>query len=174
MKKYLFALAWTVLGFFNLYAVENDSITYKLKSELDWSDFKMNPDYSDSSKIYWELTIVTYTKKVDIWFGIIKVESFAGFLRNSSWVKSEFKTDLMLDYVQLKYEIANLYAKRAETEINKKKINAGMTRKISKIIESYIEKMHSTLKLYDVETDFGVNQDMIEKWKNKLINGNIE
>ncbi|MDR2039340.1 MAG: hypothetical protein LBQ60_15560 [Bacteroidales bacterium] len=172
MKRYLFVLATTVLSLLNLYA--NDTIAYKLKSKLDWSDFGMTPNFDDSSKIHWEPTIVTYTKKVDIWFGTIKVESFVGFLKDSSWVKPEFKTDLMLDYVQLKYEIANLYAKKVETEINKKKINAAMTRKISKIIESHIENMNSILERYDIETNFGANQNMIEKWRGKFINGNIE
>jgi hypothetical protein len=174
MKNYLLTLALIAFGFLDLQASESDTITYKTKNKLEWSDFKMNPDLSDSAKIHLNLTIVTFTKKIDIWFGIIKVESFAGIKRDSSWVKSEYKNDLMLEYVQLKYDIANVYAKKAENEINKKKINAAFTRKIEKIIESHIKEMNFALEKYNIETDFGNNKEMIDKWKIKIMNGELK
>jgi hypothetical protein len=161
------------LVFTKLQATEGDSITYNLKDKLEWTDFKMNPDLSNSSKIYLDVTIATFTKKVDIWWGIITVESFAGVIRDKSWVKPDFQSDLLLEYVQLKYEIANFYAKSCEKEINKKKINAAFTNKISKIIEKYIDKMNLTFKKYDLETDFGDNQEMMDKWKAAVANGNL-
>jgi hypothetical protein len=152
---------------------KGDTITYKTKNKLEWSDFKMNPDLSDSAKIQLNLTIATFTEKADVWFGTIKVESFAGIRRDLSWVKPEFKNDLLLEYVQLKYDIANIYAKRAENEINKKKINASSTQKIGKIIESHIREMNQILEKYDTETNCGDNKDMIDKWKIKMVNGEL-
>ena len=173
MKKTFIILAFLIGTLVIVKANEGDTITYRSKSKLEWTDFRMIPDNSDSSRLSLNLTIVTITKKVDIWFGIITVESFAGILRDSSWVKTECKTDQLLKYVQLKYDIANLYAKKCEKDINRKKINAAFTRKISKIIDRHINEMKFQLINYDQETDFGNKNEIIDLWVIKLASGKI-
>ena len=172
MKKIFFGVL-LLLTFFNLKAIEGDSITYNSKSILEWSDFKMSPDINDSLNVYLDLTIATFTKKINVLWGTITVESYAGIIRDLSWVKPQYKSQQLLDYVQLKYEIANYFAKKSEKEINRKKINAGFTKRISNIIESYIDAMNTTLKEYDIETNFGRNADIMNRWKDKLNNGEI-
>ena len=103
-------------------AGESDTITYRSKNKFDWTDFHMQQDNNDSLKLFLNLTIVTLTRKVDVWFGIITVESFVGIRRYYSWVKTEYKSDQLFKYVQLKYDIANYYAKKCEKEINSGKI----------------------------------------------------
>ncbi len=172
MKKNLILL--TLISIFSdLYANEGDTITYRSKNNLEWTDFRMDPDLKDTSKIHLNVTIVTFTKKVDIWFGIIKVESFAGVRRDISWVKPDYKTDKLIAYIQLKYDIANYYAKKAENEINSKKINVVRKEKIRNIIDTNINEMKKTFKIYDSETNFGNDQNMLDKWRLKLLEGNI-
>jgi hypothetical protein len=168
-KKILFTLAIVSLLALDLQASEGDSIIYKAKNKIEWSDFQMKPDNSDSGKVFFNPTIVTFTKKVDIWWGYVTVESFAGFVSNECWVKPQFQSDLLLEYVQLKYDIANLYAKKAEKKINKKKINAAFTGKIAKIIEKHIEEMNLVFKKIDEESDFGNNQEITDTWKIKAL-----
>ena len=154
-------------------AVEGDTITYLSKSQLEWTDFRMNPKLSDSSKLTLNLTIVTITKDVGFWFGTITVESVAGIRRDSSYVKPEFMTDQLLKYAQIKYDIAHFYAKECEKEINERKINAGATKKIGKIIQSYIDKMNTQLENFKIETADGDNSEAIDLWRAKLTNGNL-
>lgn len=88
--------------------------------------------------------------------------------RDLSWVKSEYKTQQLLDYLQLKYDIAHYFAKKSEKEINSKKINAGNTNKINGIIESYLVGRDKALNEFDVESDFGNSVEIIDRWKQKL------
>jgi hypothetical protein len=171
MKKICLILTFLISTAWIVKANEGDTITYRSKSILAWTDFRMDPNNNDTSKLSLNLTIVTFTKKVDIWFGIITVESFSGIKRDSSWVKSEYQSDQLLKYAQLKYDIANFYAKKCEKEINRKKINAGFTKKISEVIESYIQEMNLQFKNYDQETDSGNKNEIIDLWRTKLTNG---
>jgi hypothetical protein len=170
MKKYLFILI-VLFGFIDLKAQPIDTLIYKSKSKLDWTDFKMTPNLSDSNNnAYLDVTIVTFPIKVDIWFGKITVESWAGVLKNSSWVKAEFKNDNLLNYMQLKYDIANLFAKKAEKEINKTKTG----HRSRKIHLAYVDRLKIILMKMDNETDYGRNQNTMIDWKNKFDKGLIE
>ena len=167
MKKFIFSIL-LLLTAFSLKAEEGDTITFKSKNMLEWSDFKMIPNINDSSKVYLDVTIVTFPKKVNVWTGIISVESYAGIKRDSSWIKPQYKSPQLLDYVQLKYEIANYFAKKSEQAINKKKINVSFTNRITKIVKLHIESMNQVFKEFDVESDFGNNAEVFDNWKTKI------
>ena len=167
-KKKLILSTLLILTTLILKANEGDTITYKSKNRLEWSDFKMPPNLHDSLKVQMDLTIATFTKNVNILWGTITVESYAGIRRDLSWVKPQYKSQQLLDYVQLRYEIANYYAKKSEEEINSKKINAGNTSRIRKIIETHINEMNKALDEFDIESDFGSRAEIIDKWNKKL------
>ena len=173
MKKKIFFSTLLLFAVFNLKAIGEDTITYRSKRYLDWSDFKMSPNSNSSLKVKLDLTITTFNKKVNVLWGTVTVESYAGIRRDLSWVKPQYKSQQLLNYIQLKYEIANYFAIKTEKEINRKKINAASTKKISKIIESHINAMNSTFEEYDIETDFGINTEIVNQWKVKLKNGEI-
>ena len=172
MKKLILSTL-LLLTVFGLKANEGDTITFKSKDKLEWSDFRMSPDPNNTLKVHMDLTIATFTKKVNIWWGTITVESYAGIRRDLSWVKPQYESQQLLDYVQLRYEIANYFAKKSEKEINSKKINAGNTGRIRKIIETHIAEMNKALDEFDKESDFGNHSEIIDKWKQKLNNEEI-
>jgi hypothetical protein len=157
-----------------LNAQVRDSITYNTKSRLDWSDFKMIPNSEDtlrSSNLY--VTIQMGYKKVNVWTGIATFEAYGFVLRDSSWVKPTFKSDLLLDYMQLQYDISNLLAKQLENEINSEKINAGNRKKTGKYFYFYVDKLERIINKMDNDTNYGRDENMIERWKNKYNNGLI-
>ena len=139
----------------------------------EWSDFKMSPDLNKDLNANIELTFGVFTKNVNFWTGVITVESYGGIRRDLSWVNPQLETQQLLNYLQLKYEIAHFFAKQSEKEINSKKINAGNVNKINGIIETYLNARDKSLNEFDIESNFGKNAEVIDKWKQKLSNNEI-
>ena len=149
-------------------ANQGDTISVRSKAILEWSDFKMLPETSKDLQVYPELTFGVFTKKVNVWTGTITVESYGGIRRDLSWVKPEYKSQQLLDYVQLKYDISHYFAKKSEKEINSGKINAGNVNKINGIIEKHLDARDKALHEFDTESDFGNSAEALNKWKEKL------
>jgi hypothetical protein len=147
---------------------EGDTITKRTKNILEWNDFKMLPDFNNEMKVHMELTFGVFVKKVNVWTGVTTVESFGGIRKDLSWVKPEYQTQQLLDYLQLKYDISHYFAKKSEKEINSNKINAGNTNKINGIIETHLIGRDKVLNEFDIESDFGNRLEIIDKWKQKL------
>ena len=154
-------------------ASEGDTITYRSKNRLEWSDFKMSPNLTSDLKVHIELTFGVFMKKVNVWTGVATVESYGGIRRDLSWVNPQYESLQLLDYLQLKYEIAHYFAKKSEKEINSKKINAKNTGRINGIIETHINERDKALNAFDIESDFGSRAEIIDKWKQKLNNEEI-
>ena len=150
-----------------------DTITYRSKNRLEWSDFKMSPNLTSDLKVHMELTFGVFMKKVNVWTGVATVESYGGIRRDLSWINPQYESLQLLDYLQLKYEIAHYFAKKSEKEINSKKINAGNTGRINGIIETYINERDKVLNEFDIESDFGSRAEIVDKWKQKLNNENF-
>ncbi|MDA6070873.1 hypothetical protein NJT12_14750 [Flavobacterium sp. AC] len=109
-----------------------------------------------------------FTKKVNVWTGTITVESYGGIRRDLSWVEPEYKSQQLLDYLQLKYNISHYFAKKSEKEINSGKINAGNVNKINAIIEKHLDARDKAINEFDTESSFGNNAEALNKWKEKL------
>jgi hypothetical protein len=154
-------------------ANKGDTISLRSKMNLEWSDFKMSPDLNKDLNANIELTFGVFTKNVNFWTGVITVESYGGIRRDLSWVNPQLETQQLLNYLQLKYEIAHFFAKQSEKEINSKKINAGNVNKINGIIETYLNARDKSLNEFDIESNFGKNAEIIDKWKQKLSNNEI-
>ena len=133
----------------------------------------MPPDLNSDLKVHIELTFGVFMKKVNVWTGVATVESYGGIRRDLSWVNPQSESLQLLDYLQLKYEIAHYFAKKSEKEINSKKINAGNTGRINGIIETHINERDKALNEFDIESDFGSRGEIIDKWKLKLNNEEI-
>ncbi|GAB2781914.1 hypothetical protein GCM10027275_27100 [Rhabdobacter roseus] len=154
-------------------AQEGDTITYRSKKSLDWSDFKMSAVANNDLKAHIELTFGVFVKKANVWTGVTTIESYGGIRRDLSWVNPQYKSQQLLDYLQLKYEISHYFAKKLEKEINSKKINAGNTNKINGIIETHINGRDKALDELDSESDFGNRAEIIDKWKQKILSEEI-
>jgi hypothetical protein len=148
---------------------EGDTISKRYKKNLEWTDFKMLPDLNNEKKVHIELTFGVFVKKINVWTGTTTVESFGGIRRDLSWIKSEYKSQQLLDYLQLKYDISHYFAKKSEKEINSKKINAGNVNKINGIIELYLVERDKVLSSFDLESDNGNSKEILDKWKQKLL-----
>jgi hypothetical protein len=149
-------------------ANEGDTVTHRTKINLEWSDLKMTPLLDNDLKAHLELTFGVFTKKVNVWTGVITVESYGGIRRDLSWVNPNYISQEHLDYLQLKYEIAHYFAKKSEKEINTNKINAGNTKRVNGIIEKYLIDRDRVLNEIDIQSEVGNKIEIIENWKQKL------
>ncbi|MGL2999372.1 hypothetical protein [Flavobacterium sp. RSSB_23] len=154
-------------------ANKGDTISLRSKKSLEWSDFKMSPEVNKDLKAHLELIFGVYSKKVNVWTGVITVESYGGIRRDLSWVNPQYTSQQHLNYFQLKYEIAHFFAKKSEKEINSRKINAGNVNKINGIIETYLNARDKALSEFDTESNFGDNVEVVDKWRQKLNNNEI-
>lgn len=150
-----------------------DTISLRSKKILEWSDFKMTPEINKDSNVHIELTFGVFKKKVNVWTGVVTVEAYGGIRRDLSWVNPQHESQQLLNYVQLKYEIADFFAKQSQKEINSKKINAGNVNKINGIIETYLNTRDKALNEFDIESNFGEYAEVIDKWKQKLRNNEL-
>lgn len=101
------------------------------------------------------------------------MESYGGIRRDLSWVKPEYTTQPLLNYLQLQYEIAHYFAKKSEKQINGGKINAGNVNKINGIIAKYLDARDKALSEFDAESNLGNNAEALDKWKQKLTENEI-
>lgn len=154
-------------------ANKGDTISLRSKKILEWSDFKISSETNKDLNANIELTFGVFNKKVNVWTGVITVESYGGIRRDLSWVNPQKISPQLLNYLQLKYEIGHIFAKKSEKEINSKKINAGNVNKINEIIEIYLNARDKTLNEFDIESNFGNNSEVIDIWKQKLQNNEI-
>ncbi len=99
----------------------------------------------------------------------------AVFNKDKSWVKSEFKTDRVLNHEQLHFDLAELFARRLRRSISnyyfeKNNCNAD--------IDSVFNENQSQLKLmnqlYDEETDLSNNVEMQNIWSERNDNELLE
>lgn len=142
----------------------SDTITYRSKPVLDYSDFRAEKPKDSSSCFYLDISIATFIKSINVWTGRQTLESFAGIRRDLSWIDSNTKTDEQLIYAQLKYDIANYFSKLAENRMNKNKSQIGLQERIKSIIEEEQLFMKKTFKKMDDETDFGKKKEETQYW----------
>jgi hypothetical protein len=149
-------------------ANEGDTISIRSKASLEWSDFKKSPELNQDLIVHIELTFGVFSKKVNVWTGVITVESFGGIRRDLSWVNPQHKSQQLLDYLQLKYEIAQYFAKKSEKDINNRKINAANVNLINGIIETHLQGRDKAIRELDNQSDFGKSAEIIGNWRQKL------
>jgi hypothetical protein len=154
-------------------ANQGDTLTYRTQKKLAWSDFKMLTASNNTQNYNIELTFGVFKKKVNIWTGTLTVESYGGMRKDLSWVSAEHKSEQLLNYLQMKYEIADYFAKKSEKEINSNKINAGNTNKVNGIIDKFLEQRDKVLNQLDIESANGTRLETIESWKNKQRTGEL-
>ena len=154
-------------------ANQGDTLTYRTEKKLAWSHFKMQPAANNAKNYNLELTFGVFKKKVNVWTGTLTVACFGGIRSDLSWVSVENKSEQLLNYLQLKYELADYFAKKSEKEINSNKINAGNTNRVNGIIEKFLEERDKVLSQLDLESANGTKIETIKSWNNKLHTGEL-
>jgi hypothetical protein len=101
--------------------------------------------------------------------GVASFRTYAYVHRNRSWVYPEHIGDpTILAHAQLHFDIAELYARKLEKEINSKKINGNNVHKMEKIFAQFYAQMKQDQQLCDSETQGGANPQKQQEWEQSI------
>ena len=174
MKK-IFLVTIILFQFIYTKSQTKDIVCYNEKNKVEWLDFKELTDAIDSLKQYnFNTSIQMKTIKVNVWTGVTTFEAYGIYYLSNSWVLKAFKSEYLLDYFQLQYNISNSVAKHLEKDINAKRINGGNKHKMNKIFNEYVNRLNQILQKMDIETDNGKTIEIVNNWKTKLSNDTLE
>ena len=173
MKKNIFIVLFLFQAIFTCGQTLN-IVTHNTKPKLEWSDFKSEIMSIDTLKGFnFNCTIQMRTLKVNVWTGVTTFEAYGIYYPTTSWVLKSKKSDKLLTYFQLQFDISNAIGKQLEKEINVKKINGAYKNKMENVFKEYETRLNNILQKMDMETENGKNNSEIEKWDSKLKNGTI-
>jgi hypothetical protein len=149
--------------------------TYVKKPKLEWSEFKGENIGDDTLKGFnFYCTLQMKTLKVNVWTGVTSFKAYGIYYPTKSWILTTKKSDQLLSYFQLQFDISNAMGTQLEKEINAKRINGGNKNKMEKVFKAYETRLNNILQKMDMETHYGKNINEIKKWHSKLKSGSLE
>lgn len=152
---------------------EKEKIYWEENFKLSWSNFKGNPDPSDSFKAI-SFCGISFIPTFNANMDSIDVNVQAYFREATSWyIKEDTSKDLLI-HEQLHFDITELYARRLKKKLalstfdfNKCNFQLDSTYKILKL------NMDKEQEKYDFETLHGLDKQKQSEW-NKNIKNLIE
>lgn len=156
---------WMLFGQNNL----QDPIEWN-EGKLTWNDFKADRSVKNKTRAASTASGITYswTYAATNDFPELNYEVKTHFYPQRSWVSPEDKTPALLAHEQLHFDISELHARKLLKELEAytamRNIRTDLKRIYSKI-ESARNKMQ---RLYDKETNHGLNKIAQENWGQKI------
>jgi len=148
----------------------DDTVNYNTDRKLTWNDFRAAPRQGShyAAEVF---TSFAYEGKSSVKNGVININLLvkAYMLKNSSWGRSEARTAYSLNHEQRHFDITKIIAERFKRKIHPDSLTLEDYNSIIQyqFIESYRE-MHRMQEQYDGETNHGINQDIQERWNQKI------
>lgn len=170
MKGIIFILL-VLAQFANIFAQnENSSVLNWGERKLRWEDFQGIAIQKSNDITYLSYTIgyKTFEKEIDgvniKWF-----EAYAYIDKNTSWVKENYRKDILLTYNQTIFDIVELYARKFQFNINESPLpNHLMLQKIDQLLRESSSQCKIRLAEFNYDTENSNNSDAIERWKSKI------
>ncbi len=150
------------------YLEKRDTLIYSKSNKLKWSDFRASPTNLIDIQGDLKTSLNLSTRKVNTLTGYTLYDCQGIVFRDASWIKPREKNDTTLLYFQLQFDIAELFAKKAEVNINASNTTMGRNDFIQNIFSSYIKKMREMQKTFMIETSYGSNFDKLADWSKKI------
>ena len=148
---------------------EETTIPWNTTYDLQWSDFKGNPDYTTdaaavtASGISYDLSATVLNRKTTV---NCKVEAY--FYPNESWYKKELADSVILAHERLHFDITEMYARKMRTIVDQTTFDHHVKTTVKKIFKSINKELDSMQKQYDKETDFSRDINAQNAWQEKI------
>ena len=149
-------------SFLCAHAKAQDTLHWSSKDTLTWDDFKGKPNLS-SSHLAISSTGISYSLHYADSSCIFKVAAF--FNKSNSWRKPS--ADLkVLKHEQGHFNITEIFARKLEAALQQLKPDRDTIKKtIDQLAANIINDKNEYQKKYDLETGFGTNNLMQQKWE---------
>lgn len=149
----------------------NDSFLYWNERKLDWKDFQgIAPSYNDytSSEIKYGLGYRTFKREInDIEFSWIETYSYMD--KKSSWVAEDYKSPDVLLYNQIIFNIAELYSRKMQEEINSISGSIYTIRiSLDEILKRFQQQCNSRVENFIASTEYGAKTTVVNYWKGQI------
>lgn len=152
---------------FSSYCYSQDTIIWKSCYKLKWTDFH---GLADTSSNYEAITSSGIEYKYSFSDSTFEFSVFAFFDKVNSWKGSSANSET-LRHEQLHFDITEVFARKLRKEFsNLKPERNTLKQKIKEMVQNVNNIKEQMQDQYDLETDFGRNKEMQEKWETKVSN----
>ena len=144
---------------------KRDLLFWNEKRNLDWKDFRGNPDsFSNyAASTFWGISFDTFWKENRGTFVV-----YTTFNKQKSWAKREPRSERLLNHEQLHYDIAEMYARMLRKAFSEHSFSQrSFRREVDQLFQLYWDACVEVQDRYDHETDHGLNpviQETYEDW----------
>lgn len=159
----IFFLAFSVLGFSQK---EQEKIQWQQGKLLTWSDFKAEPDNSNSYSANTNSGI-SYSWNYSTASGVpvLLHEVFTNFYPNLSWVKEIRNEEYLLAHEQLHFDISELHARKLREALADYEIGRNIRQDLKRIYNKIESERVSMQNKFDRETSHSENRSEEMKWR---------
>lgn len=163
MRKILF-LIFTSL-FLNNYTNAQKNARHWSEGKLTWNDFKEKESTHNISDLKYYFGYKTEKQRFgDTTVLRIKAESYMD--KNLSWVHPNYKTEQLLKYNQVLFDIVELYRRKLQYDIDQINFMYELEGKFNYTLDL----CNKEIDQYYSETNEGQDFSMIQKWENQISN----
>lgn len=149
-----------------------DTLQWRSSRTLSWNDFKGRAEKFSEDDALTKSSIVVSFEFVRP--GNINYEIHAVFHYYGSWAKDYAKSDRLLTHEQTHFNITELFARKIRKELSETEYVPGKFKTtLDAIYNKYEEEWKNYQRVYDKQTNQGINQKAQKEW-DKKINDELE
>ena len=149
---------------------ENDKLFW-YERKLTWDDFQERPHMEDSAESFlsYFFGYRTFSYKVGQ-SKVTRILAYTFIERDHSWVKPEKKTDQLLKYNQVLFDILELYSRKLQKKIDE--IGTKDLFLFNSLISNEFRKLNHHLnediQNYLTATKGGINKEKLDEWEDYI------
>lgn len=152
-----------------------EAIPWTKSRKLTWADFKRKPKKGSenaavtASGISYSFSSLARGNEVEADFKI-----GAYFYPTQSWYQAEFCDDVVLSHEQLHFDIAELFARKFKSRVEKLTFSLNIKKEVKKVYNEILKELNDFQDLYDWETNFSRNTAKQLEWNEKIKDSLLE
>jgi hypothetical protein len=160
------------IGFISFAQLPDDTETIKSADILGFEKIKGTPDTNDVQRfcylsVYIDLELV----KINAWTGKATFKGHVNQDPSLSWIKSGFKNQENLVYLQSIYSLSQLFSLKLEKYMNGRYLPfMNLLENVkSKAVKEYNTELKNEISKFEAESDFGRNKQVVADWRKEII-----
>ena len=164
-----YSIEWNEVNNTILTQANRKTTKYDDKKGITWNDVEIELPDSCSFPYEFISNIEIVSGKMSVWTGAYKEFKAQGvFYCDVSKVKKSFKTIQNEKQLELLFDLTQIYANRAEVDLNSRKPKIANKEKIQTIIDGYLTELETEKAKFNFETAYGNNKLALQNWESRI------
>ena len=162
MKKLFFTFACL----FVLFSFTSDSnrIPWQSQRQLNWKDFKGEPDYSDDFRAAVTASSIQIRIRCNA-NNRLSYDVSADFIKDKSWVKEIARTNYHLGHEQLHFDITEIYVRKIREALSHIEPICDNQTLAHELAQEIMEQCSDAQQRYDNATKYSLDPEEQAIWK---------